>query len=148
MHARAEACHLSQNSKKLVFTDFLCRCIQYGLKNHWLRHLFKHRVNVDSQGQTGLHVFMLMDHISNLAISSNNYALLLSALCVYVQVKKWCTKRRRRKKDRDIVLEAYIRCTYVVCIKVQSWSNNPSGERYTVHINDIKAGDKTVHMRE
>jgi len=30
--------------------------LQYGLKNHWPRHLFKHWVNMDSQNQTALHV--------------------------------------------------------------------------------------------
>ena len=53
---------------------------------------------MDSQGQTGLHVFMLMDLISNLAISSNNYALLLSALCVYVQVKNGVLKEEEERK--------------------------------------------------
>jgi len=33
--------------QKSVFTGFLSRCMQYGLKNQWSRHLFKH-MRIDS----------------------------------------------------------------------------------------------------
>jgi len=41
VHARAEVCHLSQNSKS-VLTGFLSRCVQ---EESLTRHLFKYRVN-------------------------------------------------------------------------------------------------------
>jgi len=40
--------HLSQSSKSLSSqVSSVVRCMQYGLKNQWSRHLFKHRVNAD-----------------------------------------------------------------------------------------------------
>ena len=49
---------------------FLSKCMQYGLNNHWCRHLIKHQFNMDWQCQLSL----------SLLILSNAYISLLSAL--------------------------------------------------------------------
>ena len=74
MHAWAEVHRLLWNSKS-VLTDFLSRCMQYWLKNHWPdQALFKHSLHTNCN--------------SNSAILHNNYISLLSDLCGYVHVKK------------------------------------------------------------
>ena len=92
MHAWAEVCHLSQKSKNVcLHTSFLSRCMQHGLKNHQPRHLFKHWVNWQSQLPC-LHAYW---PYSNSVIFSNEYILLLSALCTYVQVKKMVSQMKQ-----------------------------------------------------
>ena len=79
MHAWAEVRRLLWNSKS-VLTDFLSKCMQYWLKNHWPdQALFKHSLHTNCN--------------SNSAILHNNYISLLSDLWAYVHVKKnWCCK--------------------------------------------------------
>ena len=51
--------------------------MQYGLKNHWPRHLFMHT-----------------NSISIIVNLSNDYASLVSALCACIQVKKMASQMK------------------------------------------------------
>ena len=69
----AEVCHRSEK-----IPGFLGTFMQYGLNNHWCRHLIKHQFNMDWQCQLSLSLCTLTNF--NSVILSNAYISLLSAL--------------------------------------------------------------------